>query len=114
MLALSGYSLWYYQDPIDFRKQIDGLILLVDELDQDPCKGVYIFRNRQADKVKLLIWDHNGFWMMYKRLEKGRLCFPEIKAGLMAMTSTQLGWMLSGIDITKTKELPAVKATQFS
>ena len=114
MLSLSGYQLWYYQKPIDFRCQIDGLMMLVDEIDRDPCNGVYIFRNKKADKIKLLIWDHNGFWMMYKRQEKGRICFPEIQDGLLSITATQLQWMLSGIDIKKTKELPKVTAKKYA
>ena len=114
MLALSGYQIWYYQTPIDFRNQINGLMMLVDEMDQNPCEGVYIFRNKKADKVKLLIWDRNGFWMMYKRMEKGRICFPDIKDGLLSMTATQLQWMLSGIDIKKTQELPQIIASKYS
>jgi prephenate dehydratase len=49
MLALSGYQIWYYQTPIDFRCQIDGLMMLVDEMDKNPCDGVYIFRNKKAN-----------------------------------------------------------------
>ena len=114
MLALSGYQLWYYQKPIDFRCQIDGLMMLVDEMDKNPYEGVYIFRNKKSDKVKLLIWDRNGFWMMYKRMEKGRICFPDINNGLLSLTATQLQWMLSGIDIKKTKEPPVVKARKYA
>lgn len=60
--------------PTDLRKSIDGLAMIVQEsFKLDPfSKSLFVFCNRKQDKIKILQWDHNGFWLYYKRLEKGR------------------------------------------
>ena len=57
---------------------MDGLIMLVaDHLKLNPTSGqLFLFRNRHANKIKVLWWERNGFWLCYKRLEQGRLKFP--------------------------------------
>ena len=74
----SNSKIWFYRHPIDFRKQIDGLVLLVaDTLEKDPVSGqLFIFRNKKADKLKMLYWEDDGFWMFYKRRESSRHKFP--------------------------------------
>ena len=81
MFNFLNTQLWLYQEPIDFRKQIDGLLMLVSgKMEKDPLKdGAYIFQNRSCDKIKILIWESNGFWLFYKRLEKGRFKFEKNK-----------------------------------
>lgn len=108
-------KIWLYPTPIDFRKQIDGLVMLIaDQLKLNPTSGqMFLFRNRQANKIKMLWWDRNGFWLCYKRLEKGRLKFPKINEVAMSLTSEQLGWLLSGLDVVKHTLLPEVFATNF-
>ena len=112
-----GFSdkIWLYHQPIDFRKQIDGLVLLVaDQLQADPTSGqLFVFRNRSGNKVKLLWWDKNGFWLIYKRLEKGRFKFPSTFDMAWNLSRDELSWLLSGLDITQHKQLPAVTATNF-
>ena len=108
-------SVWLYPKPIDFRKQMDGLVMLVaDHLELNPISGqLFLFRNRGANKVKLLWWDRNGFWLCYKRLEKGQFIFPEISDAAVALTSEQLSWLLSGLDFTQHRLLPEVKANNY-
>ena len=107
--------LWLYPKPIDFRKQIDGLIILVaDTLQVNPTSGqLFLFRNRTANKIKMLWWDKNGFWLFYKRLEKGSLKFPPISADAMEIGVEQLSWLLSGLDFTKFTPLETVQAEHF-
>ena len=107
--------IWLYPTPVDFRKQIDGLALLVaDQLSLNPGSGeLFVFYNRIGDKVKLLWYDTNGFWLCYKRLEKGRLNFPKKQTDAMVLTRDQLSWLLSGLEWMKTPLLPACEATQF-
>lgn len=108
-------SIWLYPKPIDFRKQIDGLVMLVaDHLQLNPTLGhIFLFRNIQANKIKLLYWERNGFWLCYKRLEQGKLKFPHINDQAMFLTPDQLGWLLSGLDFVKQVLLPEVKASNF-
>lgn len=61
-------------EPADFRKGIDGLARLCQEaLKRDPLSGwVFVFRNRKATALKILVYDGQGFWLCYKRLSSGR------------------------------------------
>ncbi len=61
-------------DPADFRRGIDGLARLCKEvLKQDPFSGcLFVFRNRRATAVKVLVYDGQGFWLCHKRLSTGR------------------------------------------
>jgi len=58
----------------DFRKGIDGLARICkEELQRDPfCGAVFVFRNRRATAVKVLVYDGQGFWLCHKRLSTGR------------------------------------------
>jgi len=107
--------IWFYPKPVDFRKQIDGLsILIADSLDLNPGSGeLFIFRNRTATKIKLLWYDRNGFWLCYKRLEKGRLKFPNQIETVLELTREQLSWLLSGLDFTKYQVPPEATITHF-
>ncbi len=60
--------------PADFRKGIDGLARLCKEtLKQDPFGGwVFVFRNRRATALKVLVYDGQGFWLCHKRLSSGK------------------------------------------
>ncbi len=103
--------IWFYRTPVDFRKQIDGLVMLIaDHLSMTPSSGqLFLFRNRQRDKIKLLWYDQNGFWLCYKRLEKGKLKFPSEADETIELTQDQLSWLLSGLNWMKQKSLPNVR-----
>jgi len=70
-------------EPADFRKGIDGLArLAVSELGGDPFGGgVFVFRNRRATAIKVLVYDGQGFWLCHKRLSTGRFRFWPDGAG---------------------------------
>jgi len=61
-------------EPADFRRGIDGLARVCREvLQEDPVGGwVFVFRNRRATAVKVLVYDGQGFWLCHKRLSSGR------------------------------------------
>lgn len=100
--------------PTDLRKSIDGLAALVKEsFNLDPfSSSLFVFCNRQRDKVKILRWDHNGFWLYYRRLERGRFQWPEKTAGTtsLAIDYRQLRWLLDGLSLKQPKAHPEVKA----
>jgi transposase len=90
----------------DLRRSIDGLSMLVRErLALDPLSGhLFLFRNRRGDRVKILAWDRSGFWVLYKRLERGTFAWPtETDATPMEMRSTDLLLLLAGTDLTHTR-----------
>jgi transposase len=115
MILPFNAAIWLNPKPIDFRKQIDGLVMLVaDHLKLKPTSGqIFVFRNAHANKIKLLYWDRNGFWLCYKRLEQGKLKFPDINDEAMFLSSEQFSWLLSGLDFVKHALLPEVKASNF-
>lgn len=115
MLLPFNTTVWFYRHPVDFRCQIDGLVLLVaDKLKLDPTSGqLFVFRNRQADKIRLLFWDDDGFWLLYKRKEQTKFLFPSIVDDSMTLSMQQLQWLLSGLDITRYKVPEKSHFTRF-
>ena len=86
----------------DMRKSIDGLSLIVAEvLTLDPMSEAwFIFCNRGRDKLKILFWDTNGFWLYYRRLETGRFQWPKPGIdGHIHISRQQLHWLLSGLSL---------------
>ena len=107
--------IWLYPEAVDFRKQLDSLIILIaDTLSKDPGSGeLFIFRNRSANKIRLLWYDSNGFWLCYKRLENGKFIFPKEHSGVLELTRDQMSWLLSGLNFLENKQLPKVNASKF-
>jgi transposase len=87
----------------DLRRSIDGLRALVrEQFGEDPFSGhLFLFRNRRGDRLKILVWDRSGFWVLYKRLEKGTFAWPEVKAGAtVEVSAAELMMLLGGLDFT--------------
>ena len=90
------------REPVDFRKSITGLSLIVEQaLGLDPFgQAVYVFTNRQRNKIKLLIWERNGFCLWLKRLEKDRFGWPRhLQEATVTVSAQDLNWLLDGFDI---------------
>ncbi len=97
-------------EPADFRRGIDGLARLArEELDSDPFSGrIFVFRNRRATAVKILVYDGQGFWLCQKRLSRGRFRFWP-KSGLKGVGSLEaheLQVLLSGGDFEAVQAPP--------
>lgn len=99
--ALQSRPIWLYKPVIDFRKQMSGLVSVVEsEMKMHPNNGaIYLFRNRHKDKLKLLVWDRNGFILGYKRLEKGRFDVGVDVDGSLKISPEQFKMLLSGMPI---------------
>lgn len=97
----------------DMRKSIDGLAAIVQESFQlDPFSpALFVFCNRGRDKLKILYWEHNGFWLYYRRLERGTFHWPtNAGAGPLAINRRQLRWLLDGLALEQRLAHPEVKA----
>jgi transposase len=97
----------------DLRKSIDGLAVLVKEgFNLDPFSlCLFVFCNRQRDKLKILQWEHNGFWLYYRRLERGRFQWPtEANAPAMKIGRCELRWLLDGLPLEQRHAHPEVTA----
>jgi hypothetical protein len=77
-------KVYLHREPIDFRLNINGLALLVEKaLGLDPfAPCAYVFSNRRRNRVKILGWERNGFWLLLKRLEQDRFIWPSAGAVL--------------------------------
>ena len=92
-------------EPIDFRKGFDGLVAIVrDRFGEDPFAGdLFCFFNRRRDRVKILVWDRNGFWLYYKRLERGTFERVDGRAPRVEIDRAKMSMLLEGIDTRSTK-----------
>lgn len=100
-------KVYLHREPIDFRLNINGLALLVEKaLGLDPfAPALYVFSNRRRNRVKILAWERNGFWLLLKRLEQDRFIWPAADVA-PTVTVEQLHWLLEGIDIAVVQRHP--------
>ncbi len=94
-------AVYLHRDPVDFRKQINGLSLLVqNELSLNPFDpALFVFINRNHHQIKLLYWARNGFCLWQKRLEEDRFPWPKaLASNVVTATEQELMWLLSGIN----------------
>lgn len=96
----------------DLRKSVDGLAVLVKEgfnLDPfSPC--LFVFCNRNRDKIKILQWEHNGFWLHYRRLERGKFRWPSGQdSSTLNVDRRELRWLLDGLSLKQKQAHPEVK-----
>lgn len=104
MLSLpASVRVFVARDCIDFRKGFDGLCALVrDEFHEDPLSGhLFLFFNMRANRAKILIWDRNGFWLFYKRLERGTFERVRGRSAKIEIDRARLAMLLDGIDTRK-------------
>ncbi|MFQ5382149.1 MAG: IS66 family insertion sequence element accessory protein TnpB [Dehalococcoidia bacterium] len=110
MLSLpSSIRIFLAREPVDFRKAHDGLCAIVrQQFREDPFDGnLFVFFNRAKDRIKLLLWDRNGFWLFYKRLERGTFAFDlRCSSSRIELTRAQLTMVLEGIDMQTAKFRP--------
>lgn len=101
----------------DMRKSIDGLSAMVSfRFDLDVfSESWFVFCNRSCDKLKILHWDTSGFWLYYRRLERGRFKWPNSSAdGTIAVSRRQLRWLLDGFSIDERRAHPEVLARRIA
>ena len=96
----SSVRVWLAVGRTDMRRGMNGLALQVQEsLQRDPHAGdLYVFRGARGNLIKILWHDGLGMSLYAKRLEKGRFIWPSPSSGVLAISASQLAYMLDGID----------------
>jgi len=113
MLNVTGTGRVYLACGVtDLRKSVDGLAVLVKEgfnLDPfSPC--LFVFCNRNRDKIKILQWEHNGFWLHYRRLERGKFRWPSGQdSSTLNVDCRELRWLLDGLSLKQKQAHNEVK-----
>jgi transposase len=91
----------------DMRKSFNGLYGLVrDRLSCDPLSGhIFLFSNAQRNRLKVMFWDGSGLWVCAKKMEKGRVHWPEPDRGqsTVVLSHEELALLLGGIDLRQTQ-----------
>jgi len=106
-----GTRIFLATGPTDMRKSFDGLFAVVQSvIEQDPFAGhLFLFRNRNRDRVKIMYWDRDGIAIWYKRLEKGSFQFPtdlidrNQRPTRCEIRADELTLLLGGIDLQSVK-----------
>ena len=95
-------AVYLHRDAVDFRKSINGLVLIVEqEMALSPfADALFVFCNKSRDKLKLVYWDKTGFCLWYKRLEKAKYKWPrDHHEPVLNLNEQQWQWLLGGYDI---------------
>jgi len=102
--------IWLAAEATDMRCGFDRLAERVRAvIGQDPQSGhLFVFRSRRGDRLKILLWDQDGFVLWYKRLEVGVFKLPRVNAGVCSveLRASELAMVLDGIDVSKLKRVP--------
>ncbi len=97
MLSIGGQPVYLACGHTDMRKSINGLAAIVEgSFRLEPCSGaLFVFCNRNRDRIKILEWDGDGFWLYFKRLEKGRFRWPAMgESATMSLSGEELQLLL--------------------
>ena len=100
----TGNKVYLAAGSTDMRKSIDGLAAIVQEYFRlDPfSSSLFVFCNKNRNKLKILQWEHNGFWLHYRRLEKGIFQYPKEKIDSpIILTNRELKWLLDGLSLSQ-------------
>jgi transposase len=109
----AGLNVYLHREAVDGRKNINGLALLVEQEMKLDAFGptLFVFSNRRRDRIKILLWERTGFWLMIKRLEADRFKWPK-DAEFVTLSVEQLHWLLAGIDLKAMQPHPERKYLQ--
>jgi len=102
--------IWLAAEATDMRSGFDRLAEQVRAvIGEDPMSGhCFLFRSRRGDRLKVLLWDRDGFVLWYKRLEVGVFKLPRIESGARSveLRPSELAMILDGIDLSRLKRVP--------
>lgn len=109
-------KIYFYTEPVDMRKSIDTLCILVsDVLKMNPTDGnLFLFRSRSGNKLKALYYETNCFTLWYRRLEKGRFVFLKDAHGQIEMTREHFNWLLASDKYSRLEAMEPSQIANFS
>lgn len=96
----------------DLRYGIDSLASIIEsKLECSPCipDTLYLFCGRKTDRIKGLVWERDGFLLLYKRLEKGNFMWPRNESEVRALTSQQFRWLMEGLTLFPKKTVQEIQ-----
>lgn len=117
MRPSSEAAVYLCRQPVDFRKGISGLSVLVEQgLGLDPfAAALYVFTNKSRDKIKMIYWERNGFCLWQKRLERDHFQWPlHLDSDTVSLTGQELNGLLDGFDLWRNKPHKALHFTSVS
>ena len=109
-------KIFIYNANVDMRKSINGLTLIVlEEMKLDPQdKILYLFANKAKDKFKAILWEGDGFLLIYKRLEQSKFKFPKnIDGNYYEIDADLFAWLRKGFDFYSLKFSPELKKSKY-
>ena len=91
----------------DLRRSIDGLAMIIPgQLRLDPfSSALFLFCGRRRDRIKGLLWERDGFLLLYKRLDNGQFQWPRNETEAKLLTPQQTRWLLEGLKIDQPKAI---------
>ena len=103
----AGQQVYLVTGYTDLRRSIVGLAMIIQgQLELDPfSNALFLFCGRRCDRIKGLLWEGDGFLLLYKRLDNGRFQWPRNKTEAKLLTPRQTRWLLEGLMIEQPKAI---------
>ncbi len=108
---LSAENIYIVCEHTDMRKSIDGLAAIVQQqykLDLF-SSSAFLFCGRRRDRLKVLLWEADGFILLYKRLEDGKFNWPRSEQEVRNLTREQYIWLMQGLSVDQPKAIKKVE-----
>ena len=108
---LSAENIYIVCGHTDMRKSIDGLAAIVQQqykLDLF-SSSAFLFCGRRRDRLKVLLWEADGFLLLYKRLEDRKFNWPKSEQEVRNLTREQYIWLMQGLSVDQPKAIKKVE-----
>lgn len=94
----------------DMRKSIDGLAAIIQQQFQLDLfsSSAFLFCGRRRDRLKVLLWEEDGFLLLYKRLENGKFTWPRNEQEVRDLTHEQYIWLMQGLSVDQPKAIKKI------
>ena len=99
----------------DMRKSIDGLAAVVQEqFHLDPFSScLFLFCGKRRDRMKVLLWEGDGFVLLYKRLENGNFKWPRKESEVKPISWQEFRWLMEGLELEQKHAIKPAKPGEF-